>query len=515
MNLTWHIVRKDLRRMAWPVAAWLGYSVVVAIGVLLASWLPEKIEEAGAADWMRTLRSTMMAAAVIGTSAVVMLAGVMALEDRVVGSDSFWLTRPIRGWRMLQAKLLAAGLLLVVAPVVVLVPVWLAAGFDARDVLWAAGDLAFTQALLVGVALGLAVLTENLGQHAFAALMMTGLTVIVMAVLATILERADETRDALGTQAWLVMAIFGVAAGGALVWQYRTRRTGVGWAIWVLALSGVAGVRLGWTWDLGGVMRHDHASVGEQATEVAMVVEPKVASFAARAPVRFTVNGSGDRAEFVAPVGGTGRVRQAGASELAVRISLGESWGRAAARRVAGVGETGATIAWNMILRDIWERAWDGGGRDMEFSGRVEFARMQGRILYELPVREGAAARNGGTSTRIVGHVAGEPNTLLVEERSVLRAYPIVQTIPTKVERFLLIHRETGVVRDVRAMGQVGAGACGLQLNLMRLTPEPADDMGREGWTLVKVRFEPAGWFERELVRTPVRSNGMVPEGKQ
>ena len=515
MNLTWHIVRKDVRRMARPVAAWLGFLVVTAIGALLASWSPEKVEEAGAVEWMRTLRSAMMAAAVIGTSATVMLAGVMVLEDRVVGSDSFWLTRPIDGWRLLRAKLLAAGLLLVVSPVVVLVPVWLVAGFDAREVLWAAAEVAFTQALLVGVALGLAVLTVNLGQHAFSALVTTALTVLVLGVLPALAERVDATRDALGTQVWLVIAILAAAAGATLAWQYRRRRSGVGWAIWVLALGGVAGVRLGWTWDLSGVMRRESASPAEQAAEVAMMLESKVPIMTAAPPVRLTVGGTGDPGEFLAPVGGAGMLRRAGDSELAVRMALGESWCREAAKRVAGMGETGAMVGWNLVLEIPRERTGGSVGGELEFSGLVEFARVRGRMLYELPVREGATAQYGATRTRIVGRVEKTSHTLLVEERRAMRTYPVVRMVPMKVERYLLIHRETGRVRDVRARGQTGAGAYGLLMDLVILTPESTEGMERDGWTLAKVRFEPVAWFSREFAAMPLRSVGIETGGKR
>jgi hypothetical protein len=41
-------------------------------------------------------------------------------------------------------------------------------------------------------------------------------------------------------------------------------------------------------------------------------------------------------------------------------------------------------------------------------------------------------------------------------------------------------------------------------LDLLALTPEPGPEMGSAGWTLVKVRFETVGWFEREFARLAI-----------
>jgi hypothetical protein len=511
MRLAGHIARKDVRALAWPVAVWLMFLLVTAWLQLRLEWQPELASPAAAADWMRTVRSVAILAGVIGASATALLAGALVLEDRVAGRRAFWLTRPIAGRHMLAGKLLGAAILLVGAPVVALVPGWLVAGFGGIELGRAVlGGLA-GQAALALLAMGLAVLTANLGQHALAVLAATVLGELGLFALPAMWPGAREVPAALESQAVLILALVAGAALVSLLSQYTTRRRAIGWCAWGLALVAVVAVRLGWERDLTGGWRFEAPT----AAESRLSVTPRMTEVLSGGRVRCRVAVDGGPREFAAPVGGHGVWKKAGGAPAAVDFTLSEGWGQAAARRVAGLASSGGPVEWELVLRPAGGGSGAADSQPGDFSGRVEFARMRGTVLYELPVQPGAVARRGGTRTRVVGWAKGAAETLLVEERDAIETGLGVRMRPGRVDRFLLVHRASGTVRQATALGQVAAGWHGLVHNVLALTPAPAPAglATREGWTLVRVRFEPAGWFTREFDRLPLVAGETVREG--
>ena len=101
MRLMWHVVRKDLGRLRWQLAAWLailGAKYVMGFGVI---WFGPFSDEAH-----KNLEIVVRA---LGASEVVVtffLTALLVQGDAPVGSRQFWVTRPISGARLLGAKLL-------------------------------------------------------------------------------------------------------------------------------------------------------------------------------------------------------------------------------------------------------------------------------------------------------------------------------------------------------------------------------------------------------------------------
>jgi hypothetical protein len=502
VNLTWHIVRKDLRRFAWPVAAWLGLSGIAAAGMGMSAWVPEKVLMAEAAEWLRGLRSSMMLVAVVGTSAVVLLAGALVHEDRVVGSTSFWLTRPMAGGRLLRAKLLAALLLLVVAPALAGVPLWWWAGFSGEEVGRALlGSLQGSAAFAL-VAVALAALTANIGQFAFAALTTGGLTTLVLLVLPSVWERGLGFDEALATQAWVVLGSALAFAVGVLIWQYRTRRTRVGWAVWLIALGWVAVVRLFWVWDLNGVIERGAASATERQAEVAVRADRIQSESAAVRTWEMALAVVGKAGEYVAPVEGRGEVRSSSGTQE-VTLRRGKHWAfQAAAQVVKGAGsQVGPT--WEVAVTNIMAKP-AGGATAPDFSGRVHFARLQGMVLYELPWRAGAEAASGGTRTRLIGADESHAPTMLAEERGAAGAGALLATTLRRVDLFVLRHRASGKVVRVETRQEQPVGASGMLLGIVALTPDSIGESDPGEWSLAKVRFEATGGFERDFARLAI-----------
>ena len=173
MNLILHIVRKDLRRLAVPFGAWLAFIIgkAAALVVYAGGDLPWPGEWFGTAvayaNWME---------ATVG----MVLATWLVFEDSPCDPKTFWITRPLSGRRLLAAKLTGATLMLVALPVLLLVPVWLAAGFGPREIALAAASWAVLQGALTLLALTLAAVSANASQMivglvAFALLLAAGL----------------------------------------------------------------------------------------------------------------------------------------------------------------------------------------------------------------------------------------------------------------------------------------------------------------------------------------------------
>ena len=150
MNLTWHIVLKDFRRLRLPIAAWmLSFVIQFILGARLMS---------GAASTVSSFQSAQTSCQILSLIQFVvgfMLIPEVILDDPLVGTSAFWPTRPISGARLLGAKVLACALLFGLLPNLVSLPWWLYCGYDAHQV-WsaAAGFLVFE---LAPLALGLLV----------------------------------------------------------------------------------------------------------------------------------------------------------------------------------------------------------------------------------------------------------------------------------------------------------------------------------------------------------------------
>ena len=135
MNLTWHIVAKDFRRLRYPIAAWmLAYVVQFALGArLLSGAVPNT------SSW-QSMQVACQALSLIQFVVGFMLIPELVLDDPLVGTSAFWPTRPISGARLLGAKLLSCALLFGLLPNLVSLPWWLYCGYNGHQVWSAAVD---------------------------------------------------------------------------------------------------------------------------------------------------------------------------------------------------------------------------------------------------------------------------------------------------------------------------------------------------------------------------------------
>ena len=244
MNLTWHLAKKDLRRLALPVALWLAVLGLPALWLSLLHVPREAVISSDALSWSNTLGALLITLSTMQMVAGVLLAGFLVLEDPVSGTTAHWLTRPIAGWRLLAAKLIAALLLLVVAPVLALLPAWMVAGFSLRDCVLAAVDWMLVLGGLMIAALTLASLARNLAQHATALLIFT---VVLIAGISRLPSQWLSVQAAFnGSPQFLVNVTVLPLLAVALALQYATRKSKCAWAVIALALVVAVSARICW-----------------------------------------------------------------------------------------------------------------------------------------------------------------------------------------------------------------------------------------------------------------------------
>lgn len=159
MSLIWHIVVKDLRRLRGSVALWaaliaaklgIGLMLVWGVGRQFDSWALASYWTAG----LEVLAGYLLVAAILH-------------GDVLVGSQSFWMTRPISGTRLFAAKLAALAVVFGVIPLIVTLPWWLWCGYGMKEVGLAALETLGLQGLMIAAALPAASLTDGMSRYLF------------------------------------------------------------------------------------------------------------------------------------------------------------------------------------------------------------------------------------------------------------------------------------------------------------------------------------------------------------
>jgi hypothetical protein len=124
MNLTLHIVRKDLRRLRWWLLCWvlaLLLPLALGVGFLQGSPFGDRSFAGKSDEFERALATIYFLEILFGYLLTILL----LQDDTVLGTRQFWLTRPISRGRLLRAKLLGVFIILALIPILVSLPWWL------------------------------------------------------------------------------------------------------------------------------------------------------------------------------------------------------------------------------------------------------------------------------------------------------------------------------------------------------------------------------------------------------
>ena len=180
MNLTWHIIKKDLFQLRLPA---LLLVAILAGQVSISSLLLS--DRSVDLNWFYQMGTFFNLLVAVGLVVTYILVGILILDDSLTGTTMFWLTRPIAGGRLLGAKMVVALLVFGVLPLLIWLPWWLHCGFGIRDIVVASGYVLGLQALAVFPAFVLASLVDQLGRFLLLSLLLVFAGWVALLNLAT------------------------------------------------------------------------------------------------------------------------------------------------------------------------------------------------------------------------------------------------------------------------------------------------------------------------------------------
>jgi hypothetical protein len=246
MKLVWHIVWKDVRRLALP----LGLLTLLTLARCAVGW--RLIEGGGGdADWFRRWRAVALFLTVIETAATYLFVAVLVGEDSPIGTRALWLTRPISGSRMLAAKVASAVLMFGALPVAVLLPWWTYNGYGLRELAAAIRETLEAQALVAIVPFMLAALTDSLSRVLLWTVVAAGVVMTwFLFMSATAFGIFGEPLGVVWTRSTLSLALVVLATFTATVVQYHSRQTPRSVVIVTGFAAAVLLVGVTWPWNL-------------------------------------------------------------------------------------------------------------------------------------------------------------------------------------------------------------------------------------------------------------------------
>ncbi|HUR60505.1 MAG TPA: hypothetical protein VM029_22470 [Opitutaceae bacterium] len=509
MSLVGHMVRKDARRLAWPLAAWIALMVLPTIVFRFVMPTFAAHGEAGLRELITMMNIWVRLLTVIQLVLGYVLVAALVLEDPLGNSDAFWPTRPIGSGRLLRAKLATAALLFFAVPVLALLPVWLASGFGLREMALGAWELAKWQGGATLLALMLASLSRNLAQ------VMLFTVVVAIADLGSIwfITVADlgavglsgssfrggelPVRIARETVAHgLLVPVFAFV----VVQQYLTRRPARGWVTLAVTWVACMAVRAAWPWAVGSGMAGVAAgwaneTPADRAVEV--VAEPTLTKFRPNSlPTLFVAAPwSGDQ-HYVPALArlSDGKIAQGAAGPGSVEAGL----------RALGFSKEQSPLTWQLMMPGSMHAE-----ANPQVNGRLEVWSVRPRVIAEIPLRVGAEMKDGSTRTRIMGMTrndAGRLDEVFIEEResrtSSVESFDRHGSVGAAnqyryIDEYFLVNRATGQAQPVSTskLGKVEMSS--LLIGFTRLFVAGGDSW--ENGALIKLRFECEHRFERPL----------------
>ncbi len=545
MKLVWHIVKKDFRRLAVPLALWA--VLLVARGEVGAHLLRGQGLDPGRLFFYWWTASTMLLW--LDTVVCVVLVASLVHEDTLVGTGIGWATRPISGGRLLAAKLLGAVLMFGVLPMLVAVRWWLVCGYGAAEMARAALAIADAQFVTVFGALLLAVLTKNMN-HFLAWLLGFGLASIAWVfVLSRVVKglEVELTRGANETRVVFFLALVSIGGALTIAVQFLTRQREqalrvVAVTVGLLAIIFISGG------DFSGRWAHaPRSSLLAHGITVA-VENPRIERQGA---MDFVVRGVPENRGVMASAEHVWRWSDGAIAAASSGVSTG-SWPGNAKGRFTGPHD-GNIDEWMMqalvayVPKDgevpdasivpvkflLWaDKAARLRTEPASYTGELHVAFLRPTLEFELPVREGEQRKHAGASVRIerAAWSEGQWRVTLVESRPAglndgrarLSVATLVANETQPATGFVLVNRARGEAVKLAPGGMPPAKLVIGTQELSWLTwqcelpgEKSADQPDAppawlQGATLVVVRYPEAARFDREV---KIKNFGAPAEG--
>ena len=262
MNLVMHILKADLRRLVWPIVAW----TLLTIGATAyEGFVPRLATQDQVWPFILLSVGLLWIARMILAAAIVVQ---IVQTHSTIGSQAFWLTRPIPRGVLVIAKMLLALAVTVGIPAVTDTILMSAYDVPASDITKVVGEWSLTRAVGTLIVMVIAAQTRSLAQFALACGGVLAAVAIASTLLAgwvgmtsrgyvgvLILASADLAYDinarwpdegpTLG--AWAVMAAASLLAFWSQ-YRHRLRHRSIAVQVTGFVLAGV--VAVAWPWPL-------------------------------------------------------------------------------------------------------------------------------------------------------------------------------------------------------------------------------------------------------------------------
>lgn len=410
MNLIWHIVRKDFRRLRLPLALWLVFMVLQMV------WMLDDFSRTGAGfPGFERVKNLSIIWSMIGACVGFVMAAWLVMEDNLVSTQVFWRTRPISRYRLLVAKLVGAILLLGFMPALALAPFWLWCGFSGRELLLATAELVIGQGVFSVIAFAVAGVTENASQFIVRFIVVAVLAPLSLAYcLGVFMGPLVAIGDGLAqSRYWLVLGLFALTPVAMVAHQYLTLRESRSYALLVAGISLMFAARLVWPWDVSsGFLDYpeEHAAMApvigfgspsatvsdqtDKSKRTKIVLDGTMSGAPTGSYIRF----DSVRCWWIDAAG-----RRPGARLTTDTDANFHGPPEKAVLQVTGLrAETDKNVAWNAVGSEPAGFRQQVRGRSMQLKAAITATVMRGEILGRLPLRVGAVLEVDGSRTRVI-----------------------------------------------------------------------------------------------------------------
>jgi hypothetical protein len=255
MNLTLHIVRKDIVRMRVWIACWVALLLVpIVIGAMFIGKNP-------LADPTWTLPDKIFIITLVEVLVGYFLTILVIQEDSIVGTRQFWLTRPISRGRLLCAKAISAFVIVGLVPIAVSLPWWLWCSLGVTQMAGAAAETLLILVIAMLPAAVVAVLTDSFAR---ALLWTVALVTVVIfgaffftVTTGTTVQNEHEMPLIVTRSAVAIIAVAAEMAAIVIV-QFLVRRRGwwLGAAGALMAITLIGATQWRWSWISGEPVEH-------------------------------------------------------------------------------------------------------------------------------------------------------------------------------------------------------------------------------------------------------------------
>ncbi|MDW8349381.1 MAG: hypothetical protein RML49_03825 [Verrucomicrobiae bacterium] len=231
MNLQWHLIKKDVRRLWVLLAAWLLVGLM-QLGIFV--YLGGTIGESVAAGQLVKIGIQMLSG--LQLFMIFVIVPLVIQQENAWGTTAYWMTRPISSRQILWAKMALFAVVFGVWPSLVETVAYLYCGISPNKLAWVWGEVFITNASGVLGAAVVAAVAANFGQYVifgvviFVVMLLVGFGLQAVDLLSGDFWKEINRPHGAEASVEIVVTILSIGVyGGLLVLLYLRRTRVSGW----------------------------------------------------------------------------------------------------------------------------------------------------------------------------------------------------------------------------------------------------------------------------------------------